>query len=274
MLPVQSPDILGRVFLENFLGRDAFAGSGPHVSHVNILGAVLVEVGPANAHARTDVFNTCLRSHIRKGSIAIVTVKILTPEIIHHVKVGPSISVVIAPAAAETVTRVVLIKARLRSHVTERSVAVVPHHEIRRAILGVMIGDRIFVLIGALIINVETKINIQPAVAVIIGDGRAGECSLWNIGELKRSRFLAKCSAALVQEQERSARTHDYNILKPVIIEVCKERTRRIVEDPKARGFGDVFKSTISTISIKAVGKTRGLANIEVVEAIVINVGD
>ena len=99
-------------------------------------------------------------SNISKGSVAVVPVEVLPAEIIHDIKVGPSVLVVIAPRAAETVARVVLIEARFRGNVPECSVAVVLHHEVGRTVLGIMIRNGIFVLIGALVIDVETKINV------------------------------------------------------------------------------------------------------------------
>ena len=159
-------------------------------------------------------------------------------------------------------------------NVTESSVAVVPHHEVRRAILGIVIGNGIVVLIGALIVDVKTKIDIRPAVAVIVGNSRPGERSLWSIGKLKRAWFLEKLAAALVQKQKRAARAHDDRILPPIIVEVGKQRACCVVEDSQAGRFGDVLEASISAVSIKAIGQTRGLANVEIVEAIVVDVGD
>ena len=116
--------------------------------------------------------------NIRKRSVAIVAIKILASEIIHHVEVRPAVAVVIIPAAAETVARVVLVEPRFSGDVSECSIALVAHHEIRGTVFCVVIGQRIFVLVCALIVAVEAEINVQPTVAVVVGKGGAREGSL------------------------------------------------------------------------------------------------
>ena len=192
MLPIETTNIFGNVFLEYFLRGNALSRRCPHVSHVKIFGAIVVEVIPADTHACANVFYSSLGSNIGKGSIPIVAIKILSTEVIHHVEVGPAIMVVIAPAATKTVARIVLIQSGFRGHVTERSISIVAHNEVRRTVLGIMIGHWILVLIGALVIAVKTKINVQPSVAVIICDGRTGEGALGTVGESKRFGFLEK----------------------------------------------------------------------------------
>src|SRR5271156_1720143 len=114
--------------------------------------------------------------------------------------------VVVAPAATKAIARVVLVEARLRSDIAKRSVAIVAHHEIRRTVLGRVIRSRVFVLIRALVIDVEAEINVEPAVAVIVGGRRAREGSLRRNRELKRIRLEAELAAAMIQEQLRTVR--------------------------------------------------------------------
>src|SRR5207249_2591233 len=97
---------------------------------------------------------------------------VLAAEIIYHIKVGPSVLVVIAPSTAETVSHIVSIQSRLCSNVAESPIPVVAHHEIGRTVFGVIIRRGILILVSALVIKIEAKINVQPAVAVIVGDGR------------------------------------------------------------------------------------------------------
>ena len=119
-----------------------------------------------------------------------------------------------------------LFSLRPASSVTSRKVPSrwLPHHEVGRAIFGVVIRNGILVLLGALVIDVEAEIDIQPAVTVIVGDGRSGKGSLRGIGELKRIGLLLKPAAALVQEQEWAAGAHQHHVLATIIFEVGKER--------------------------------------------------
>ena len=197
---IEGSHFLGRAFFEDFLHRDAFAGRGPHIADVEILRAVVVVVEPGNAHPRADVFDRRLRSNVREGSVAIVAVEILSAKIIDHVEIGPAVAIVVAPSAAEAVARVVLVQAGLCGDVAERAVALVAHQKVGRAVLRIVIRRGIFVLPGALIVGVEAEVDVEPAVAVIVGSGRAGEGSLRRIRELERVGPLAKLASAFVQE--------------------------------------------------------------------------
>ena len=109
MLLVVGTDFRGCSFLEHSLARDALAGCGPHIGNVKILAAVVVEVDGADAHAGADVFHASLDGDVGEGAIAIVAVEIFAAEVVDHVEVGPAISGEVAPAAAETVTGIVLV---------------------------------------------------------------------------------------------------------------------------------------------------------------------
>ena len=139
MLLIESPHSLDRVFLENGQGRDAHSRRGPHVGNINILKPVVVVVETADTHPRPDVFDSGLQSHIREGSVAIVVIEILPPEIVYHEKIGPAIAVIVGPSAGETESRVVLSQAGLPRHIAEGTVAVVAHHEVRWTVFGVVV---------------------------------------------------------------------------------------------------------------------------------------
>src|SRR5208283_3685554 len=274
MLVIECTRLRGRVLLEDVLHRDAFARRCPHIRHVEVFRSVIVVVKTADAHPRADIFHSCLPCNVDKSSIAIVAVKILSAEIVYHVKVGPAIPVEVAPPASKAVARVVLVEPRLGSHVAERAVPLVAHHEIGRPVVGVIIRRRILVLVGALVVDVEAEVDIQPAVAVIIGNRRSRKGALWRGSELKRIRLLAKLAAALVQEQHRAVCPHHDQILTPVIIDVDQERARCVVEDADTRRLRDVLKRPIASISIKPVRKAARLANIEVVKSIAVDVAN
>src|SRR5881628_841722 len=151
-----------------------------------MLSVIVVVIAPADTHARADIFHSGLLSNISKRSVSIVPIEIIAAKVVHYVEVRPAVAVVIIPSAAEAVARVVLVQARLGGHIPESSVAIVTHQEVGRSVLRVVVRRRIFVLIRTLVIKVETEINVEPAIAVIIGDGGAGEGSLRRIAEPKR----------------------------------------------------------------------------------------
>ena len=43
---------------------------------------------------------------------------------------------------------------------------------------------------------------------------------------------------------------------------------------PRPEAFGDVFERSVAAIAIEPVGQARGLADVEIVEAVVVDVGD
>ena len=234
----------------------------------------MIVVKPADAHACADILDPGLRGNVSESPVAIVAIKILPAKVIDHVKIGPAIAVEVAPPATKAVARVVPVETRLGSHVAKRAVPVVAHHEIRRAVLGVIIRRRILVLVGALVIDVEAKVDIQPAVAVIIGNRGSCKCSLRRRSELKRVRLLAELSAALVQEQHWASRPNHDQILPPVVIDVDNQRARCVFEDADAGRFGNVLECAVAAISIKPVRKSARLANIEVIKPVVVDVAN
>ena len=87
--------------------------------------------------------------------------------------------------------------------------------------------------------------------------------------------------ADLISKAETSARKrthlllhggHHDQVLAAVIVKVAKKRARRVFEDPDAGRFSDVFEGSIPSVSIEAVGKAGRLADVKIVEPIVVDV--
>ena len=150
----------------------------------------------------------------------------------------------------------------------------VAHQEIRRPVLRVVIRRRIFVLPGALVVGVQAEINVEPAIAIIVRDGRAGESSLRRIRELECVGLLAKLAAAFIQKQQRAVGAHHNDVLAAVIVEIGEQRARRIFQDPQAGRLGDVFERSVAAIAIETIGQAGRLANVKIVEAVVVDVSD
>ena len=271
---IERSRLLGCVFLEDILHRNALARRRPHVRYVEVFRAIIVVVEPADTHARADVFHLGSRGDVSKSSVAVVAIKIFPPEIIYHVKIGPAIAVEIGPAASKAVARVVLVETGLGSYIAKCAVAVVAHHEVRRPVVGVIIRRRILILVRALVIDVEAEVDIEPAVAVVIGHRCAGKRSLRRRSELKRIRLLAKLAAAFIQEQHRAVCPHDDQVLPSVVVDIDKKRARGVFDDADARCFRDVLKGSVASISIEPVRNAAGLAQIEVVKSVAIDVAN
>src|SRR5208282_3912051 len=110
---------------------------------------------------------------------------------------------------------------------------------------------------------VETEINVQAAVAVIVGHGSMRERSRRSIHKVERIAPLLKLSIALIDDQE---------VLEPLILEIRKERTSGAVQHADSSRFRDILESAIAAIAVQPVGKSRGLANIEIIQTVVVKV--
>src|SRR5207248_7578272 len=59
------------------------------------------------SHSRADVLHAGFGGDAGKCSVAIVAIKIVSTEIVSHIKVGKAVRVVVAPSASKAVTVVV-----------------------------------------------------------------------------------------------------------------------------------------------------------------------
>ena len=159
-------------------------------------------------------------------------------------------------------------------YVAECAVALVAHQEIGRTVFGVVIRRRIFVLPRALVVGVEAEVNVEPAVAIVVGGGRSGESSLRRVRELERVGLLAKLAAAFVQKQQRAVGAHHDHVLTAIIVEIGEERAGRVFQDAQAGRFGDVLKRSVAAVAVEPIGQARRLANVEIIETVVVDVGD
>ena len=84
------------------------AGGSPHVADIQILAAITVIIEPRRAHPRPDIFDSRRVSHVVKPA-TLVLVQILAAKIVGHVKVGPTVAIVVTPRRSETVAIVVFV---------------------------------------------------------------------------------------------------------------------------------------------------------------------
>ncbi len=137
-----------------------------------------------------------------------------------------------------------------------------------------MIGTGIFVLAGALIEDVETEIDVEPAVAIVVGYGCAGEGALRRRGEVEGVWLLVKFSVAVVQEEQRAVGADYDEVLAAVIVNVDEEGAGGVFDYAYAAGLRDVFEGAVAAIAVEAVGQASGLADVEIVEAVIVDVAD
>ncbi len=83
-----------------FLG-DSLAGGGPHIGNVNLLMAVVVDIGPAGAHAGPGLVDSGGFGNGFKSAVAAIAVKIATAKIVGHVQVWPAVRIDITPSASK-----------------------------------------------------------------------------------------------------------------------------------------------------------------------------
>src|SRR5258708_2522912 len=145
--------------------------------------------------------------------------------------------------------------------------------KIRWAIARVEVRSRVVILGQTEVVAVETKIDIEAAVVVVVGHRSMGEGALRGACELKCVALEGKCSGAVIEKQKWAAATNDEEILHTLIFEIGEQRAGGGVEHTDAGFFGDVVEGAVAAIAIETIGKSRRLADVEVVETVVVNVG-
>ena len=128
------------------------------------------------------------------------------------------------------------------------------------------------VLVQAEIIAVEAEINIETPVAIIVREGGLCESSLRRLVELESIALEGESSISLVQKEQRPAAANHQEILEPFVLEVCKQCAGRGIQHADSRGLGDILERSIAAIAVKPVRKTCGLANVNVIEPVVVDV--
>src|SRR5262249_16209757 len=116
-------------------------------------------------------------------------------------------------------------------------------------------------------------IEVEFAVAIVIGRGHPRESTLRLRFELKRVAPQPERSIAVVQEQSRTAGAQKDEVLLANVAEVQEQRAGSLIQDVDPGPFADIDK-TSPNILVEAVRQPPGLADIEFVNAIVIYVSN
>ena len=77
---------------------------------------------------------------------------------------------------------------------------------------------------------------------------------------------------ALVQKEQRTAAAHHQKILDSLVFEIREQRARRAIQHAHSSGLGHIFEGSVAAIAIEPVGKSGRLADIQIVESVVIEI--
>src|SRR6266498_3414346 len=247
---------ISRVFcMEAFLGRNTESRCRPHVRDINILIAITVEVQPTRTHARAHVLNSCLSRNGRKCAVTVIPIQIASAEVIGNIQIRPAIGVVVSPRAREAVAIIVNVQAGGFCPIFKTPTSLIVKQEVWRAIASVEIRRRIPVLIQSGIVVVQTEIDIETAVMIVVCDRGMGECTLRWPYELEGIVFGYEFSLALIYKKQGAATRHHQQVLFALVIEICEQRARCRIKNVESGRRGYIVKSSVSSIAVKPVRK-------------------
>ena len=115
---------------------------------------------------------------------------------------------------------------------TKRPVPVVSEEHAGRPVACVVIGHRRagLVLAGAEEVRVDTQVRVEEAIAVEVGHRDAGQHALQRRGEREGLVDDREAPAPVVDEQQRLQARGQHQVLVAVVVDVGKQRLRRVVE--------------------------------------------
>ena len=85
-----------------------------------------------------------------------------------------------------------------------------------------------------MIIEIEAEINIQIAVAIVIGYGCASEGALRRLSKAKCVLLLAEPAATLILIKHRAIGPNYHEVLTAIVIKISKQGTRGVFQNAQA----------------------------------------
>src|SRR5262249_8370123 len=113
---------------------------------------------------------------------------------------------------------------------------------------------------------------IEATVTVVVSCSCVRECSLGRIEKLEGVPLERKRSVALIQKQQRPAAANHQQVLNTLVFEVGEQSARAVVEHRYAGFIRPVFESAIGTVAVEAIRKPSGLADVQIVESVIVKV--
>src|SRR6267142_2983845 len=147
--------------------------------------AAVIEVGPAGAHTCAGDVDAGGLGDGFEGAITAIAIEIAASEIVGDVEVRHAVRIGVAPSAGETEAIVFSVESGRFGAIDKGSTAFIVKKKIGRAIAGVEVRRRVVILIEAEIVTVEAKIDIEAAVAIVVGNGGVSKSAFRRRGELE-----------------------------------------------------------------------------------------
>ena len=244
VLSIVGAHLGGRAGHERRRRGDAQAVGGPHVAGIDVEAAVVVVVEERRAHAGTVVEDAGLRRDVleadRAAARAEVAIQVLDAEVVGDEQVGPAVLVVVGPRRGEVVAIVAGVEPGGLGGVDEAALAVVVEQHARRAVARVVVRHRRagLLLAGAEEVGIDAEIDVEEAVAIVVGHRQAGEDALQRRVEAERAGDRREAALAVVGEQQRLRAGGQHQILIAVVVDVGEQRLRGVVEDADAGAIG------------------------------------
>ena len=208
---------------------DALAVRGPHVAGIDVEAAVVVVVEEGGAHASAVVEHAGLFGDVleadRAAARAQVAIQVLDAEVVGDEQVRPAVLVVVGPRRGEVIAVVAGVEPGRLGGVDEAALAVVAEQDARRAVAGVVVRHRragLF-LAGAEEVGVDAEIDVEEAVAIVVGHRQAGEQALQRLVEGERAGDRRERALAVVDEQQRLRAGGQHQILIAVVVDVREQ---------------------------------------------------
>ena len=235
---------------------------------------VTVIVEPRRTHPRTKIYDASLFRDITEASIR-VPVEVLAPKVVGDVEVGPTVFVVIAPRSREAETVVVVVDATLCRNIFEVTWALIQtiaEQEVRWAVLRVVVRRRVAVLSFTLEIDVAAEVEVNSAIAVVVGRGNACERTLRSGCEVERVWHWGKVPLPVIEKEQWPAGSNQNKILEAGISQIDKQRACRFIENIQTRLFRNLAKASTLLDLVKTVWQPARLADVDLVASVTVDV--
>src|SRR5258708_1749892 len=110
------------------------------------------------------------------------------------------------------------------------------------------------------IVAVQAKINVEPPIIVVVGDGGVREGALRRARELEGIAFEGELSAAVIEKEQRTGAANDKKILHAFVFKIGEERAGRGVEHADTGFFCNILECAVTAIVVEAIREPSRLA--------------
>src|SRR5579863_5006024 len=202
--------------------------------------------------------------------VAIVSIELRSAKVVDDEEVGLAIGIGIAPRAGKAIAIILHAQPRRLSGFDEGEIAFVMKEAVGRAVARVVVGDRVMILIQSQVVLVCAEIKIETAIAVVVGCCGMGKGALGLLRKAKRIVSEGEGAIVLILIEQRAGAAEDEEILEAAVAEIGEECGCSVVEHADSRLVGDVLEGAVPTIAIEAVRQAGWLADVEIIEAVVV----